>query len=263
MACNITLYHVNSSKACLNKSIPCSPHKLGLEEASTRSTGISTVLHGHPACFQASQYPACSVNPISDDRICVMEQQSVVPLPANSPESALYRTIWGGGPYTSFDMLQHLLNRFAGNGNALAGPSDPQDEISEKLQSFLSQPTIFQQISKPGSNTIANDSANGSPAPLYARRTGLCTSFAMKFIHLLRQSAAAHEYNFAIYDLGRHRLARCERTKIVIDSKRLHRLQAGGWQGVETAKQPDNIQIRRARLDCSNHFKQGMIMISR
>lgn len=51
-------------------------------------------------------------------------------------------------------------------------------------------------------------------AVTWASRTGRCTSLAVKAVHNLGGPA----YDWCIYDLEGHRVARCRRTGIVIDS---------------------------------------------
>lgn len=65
---------------------------------------------------------------------------------------------------------------------------------------------------------------------LFLGRTGLCTSFAMKLVCLLEMNAEPGTYDFAIWDLDDHRLARCRNTTTLIDSsaRKMHWLPSVG-----------------------------------
>jgi len=52
---------------------------------------------------------------------------------------------------------------------------------------------------------------------IWSSRSGRCTSFAVKVVHLLEQRHGAR-FQFRFFDIGGHRVARCERTGVVIDS---------------------------------------------
>ncbi|KAJ4311494.1 hypothetical protein N0V84_010412 [Fusarium piperis] len=52
-------------------------------------------------------------------------------------------------------------------------------------------------------------------------KTGRCTSFALKVSKNLEHSRPGGTYKFRLYDMGRHRLSRCENTFIVADSSSL------------------------------------------
>jgi len=57
-------------------------------------------------------------------------------------------------------------------------------------------------------------------APTWQHRTGRCTSLAVKVVTSLADKKVNGKlvYDWCIYDLGRHRIARCLKTGIVIDS---------------------------------------------
>ncbi len=71
----------------------------------------------------------------------------------------------------------------------------------------------------PFGSTLNDDMDDGGRLhPLYAGRTGICTSFAIKAVRSLKAKAPLGTYDFVFYDLGKHRLARCRKAKIMIDS---------------------------------------------
>jgi hypothetical protein len=77
--------------------------------------------------------------------------------------------------------------------------------------------------------------------PVWASRTGRCTSFAVKAISSLSSTVDTKKQpvcNFAIYDLAGHRIARCLKTGVVIDSSSTVTggafvLPEGQWQKFE------------------------------
>ena len=116
-------------------------------------------------------------------------------------EEKTYRDVWDGGPYTSFDMLGYLIGKIQGQSE------------EEQMQNFLLNPGILKTISE---DELDRDSKNGVLNPLFAGRSGLCTSFAIKVVDMLIKQDS--NYDFVFFDLGIHRLAECQNTKIVIDS---------------------------------------------
>ena len=115
-------------------------------------------------------------------------------------EDKVYRDVWDGGPYTNFDMLRYLIGKTRGRSE------------EEKMQKFLLNPGILQTIPE---KELNQDWKKGVLNPLFAGRTGLCTSFAIKVVNMLRKKAS---YDFVFFDLGIHRLAVCQKSKLVIDS---------------------------------------------
>jgi hypothetical protein len=147
----------------------------------------------------------------------------------------VYERVWDDGPYTSFDMIQYLIGKcqIRGSNNQPLGQATMED--------FLRGPRLLESISAEELSTDILD-PNGLH-PLFARRTGLCTSFAIKVVHTLKKEAPAGTHEFAFYDIGWHRVARCKKTKIVIDSSaREPRLLADG----------NRLQVRQIRFSCNN-----------
>jgi hypothetical protein len=125
-------------------------------------------------------------------------------------ESHVYKIVWDNGPYTSFRMLDYLIHK-----SRIAIP-ESQLQRPATIKDFLSKPEILQGVSVDKMN---KDSMNlgGDLYPLFAEETGLCTSFAIKVAHQLK-SEAPGAYDFVFHDMGDHRIARCRRTQLVIDS---------------------------------------------
>ena len=77
--------------------------------------------------------------------------------------------------------------------------------------------------------------------PVWASKTGRCTSFAVKAVAILSQKMDTKNrpiYDFATYDLHGHRVARCLKTEVVIDSSSTipggaFVLPEGQWQKFE------------------------------
>lgn len=69
----------------------------------------------------------------------------------------------------------------------------------------------------------------------WADTTVRCTSFAVKVVSPLEKQSSG-TFKFDIYDLGRHRVARCEKTGILIDSSSKNGafpLPEGEWVRIE------------------------------
>jgi hypothetical protein len=61
---------------------------------------------------------------------------------------------------------------------------------------------------------------------------GRCTSFAIQVVQRLERLNNKQHYDFKFYQLGFHRVARCKKTKIMIDSSSscgAFILKEGGW----------------------------------
>lgn len=77
--------------------------------------------------------------------------------------------------------------------------------------------------------------------PVWASKTGRCTSFAVKAVAVLSQKKDTKNkpiYDFATYDLNGHRVARCLKSEVVIDSSSTipggaFVLPEGQWQKFE------------------------------
>jgi hypothetical protein len=105
-----------------------------------------------------------------------------------------WQAIFAGGPYTMLKMLEYIM---AEGGKTAA-------EFLEKPKTALVRVTP----------DIISGRAMDQMGVTWASRTGRCTSLAVKAVHNLGRPA----YDWCIYDLEGHRVARCRRTGIVIDS---------------------------------------------
>ncbi|KAK0717807.1 hypothetical protein B0T26DRAFT_740999 [Lasiosphaeria miniovina] len=122
------------------------------------------------------------------------------PTPLQQAQSECLKII-DGGPYTGMFMLKHILHT--------AGISysqflvDPKHSIRGATNAYMNMATIEQL------------------APTWSVDSGRCTSFAVKAINNLNAHKDAKGnpiFKFEIYDLYRHRVARCRNTGIVLDS---------------------------------------------
>ncbi|KXX75410.1 hypothetical protein MMYC01_209496 [Madurella mycetomatis] len=103
------------------------------------------------------------------------------------------------GPHTSFGMVKALMDALK-----LTYP-----QLLEKPEALLaafrdSEPLIRNIEDQPWVNT-------------WAKKTGRCTSFAVKVARAL-EKAHPSAFEFVYFDLGRHRVARCVKTNILINS---------------------------------------------
>jgi hypothetical protein len=86
--------------------------------------------------------------------------------------------------------------------------------------------------------TIVSKQSIGKMAITWNSRTGRCTSLAVKAVHVLagrRDAQGQPVYDWCIYDLGRHRIARRRKTGVVFDSSSTmahgaFQLREGQWQ---------------------------------
>ena len=120
----------------------------------------------------------------------------------------VYRTVWDGGPYTSFDMIKYLVSK------SLVKQTGQQLPSPTKIEAFVEKPAMIRTLKAPD---FGEDNMESDLRPLFDYRTGLCTSFAIKTARQLER-AAQDTYAFEFYDFGNHRVARCQNTNIVIDS---------------------------------------------
>ncbi len=110
-----------------------------------------------------------------------------------------WQSVFAGGPYTGLKMLEYLI---VNGGKTHKGfLQNPKTELS----------TVMPVIQK---HTIAQ------LEPTWKGQTGRCTSLAVKVVDSLAAVKAKDGlvYDWCIYDLTRHRIARCLKTGIVIDS---------------------------------------------
>lgn len=148
--------------------------------------------------------------------------------PAPTDAVTTWKSIFTTGPYTSVNMVQFILK---------AGGHTPED--------FLKAPNVVKSDSKAkveGKLTIKD------MEPIWARNTGRCTSFAVKAVTALSKGKPG-AYDFKIYDLKGHRIARCPKTHVVIDSS--SRLPNGAFL------LPENKWERFEETDASWKFNDG------
>ncbi len=157
-----------------------------------------------------------------------MSQQQVNP--ALRDAQAGWQLVFGGGPYTGLKMLEYLIRK---------GDKTPK--------SFLQKPKteLLTVMANPANHSITD------MEPTWKGRTGRCTSLAVKVVDSLAANEAQGDlvYDWCIYDLGRHRIARCLKTGVVIDSSSTivggaFLLREGQWQ-------------RFDKTDASWKFKSG------
>lgn len=115
-------------------------------------------------------------------------------------EDKVYQDAWDSGPYTSFAMIAFMIGKVP----------DPSEEA--KIRTFLRDPGVLARI-KP--EEMKRDWNEGRLGYLVYGRSGLCTSFSIKVVDTLNKQGG---YDFKFFDLGIHRLALCDKTKVVIDS---------------------------------------------
>ncbi|GAB1312431.1 hypothetical protein MFIFM68171_02641 [Madurella fahalii] len=103
------------------------------------------------------------------------------------------------GPHTSFGMVKVLMKELRLDFPKLL---EKPEELSEAFKDR--KPLIYNIEDRPWVNTWAGE-------------TGRCTSFAVKVARALER-AHPSVFKFMYFDLGRHRVARCARTNILINS---------------------------------------------
>lgn len=75
-----------------------------------------------------------------------------------------------------------------------------------------------EKLAKFNRELITEENINESPLFLtWSSLTGRCTSFAVKVIEILNTRHPGM-FDFKFYDVGRHRVARCQNTGVLIDS---------------------------------------------
>ena len=127
------------------------------------------------------------------------------------PATKAYRQVYCEGPYTNLDMIQYLIDK------STLTPKNGQPPRQATIEDYVSEPNLVRAVT---SQNMLEDSIKdgGALHRLFAGRTGVCTSFAIKTVDRLNHWFPAEEYDFVFYDLGQHRLAICKKTKILIDS---------------------------------------------
>lgn len=125
-----------------------------------------------------------------------------------SQAKEVYRSVWDGGPYTSFDMIDYMIKKLQVDNPARQG----------NKQDFLRHQNILESVRR---ERMEHDQIDAGLKGLWNGRTGFCTSFAIKVVRTL-ESRHPGTFSFDYYDFGNHRIARCKKTKIVIDSSASH-----------------------------------------
>lgn len=128
--------------------------------------------------------------------------------------STAYGQVYRDGPYTNLDMIQYLIDK-----STIISLNDQTSRQLRQatIEDYVSNPNLVRAVT---SHNMLEDDINdgGALHQLFAGRTGLCTSFAIKTVDRLKHRHPADGYDFVFYDLGQHRLAICKNTKILIDS---------------------------------------------
>ncbi|KAI1138403.1 hypothetical protein F5Y05DRAFT_38354 [Hypoxylon sp. FL0543] len=110
----------------------------------------------------------------------------------------VWKQTFQNGPYSSFHMLDVIANSLGlSYRDILTSP--------EKLKRFKHTSVTQENLYEPPFLST------------WSRDTGRCTSFALKVAHRL-EAEYPNRYSFQYYDVGRHRVARCKNTGILIDS---------------------------------------------
>jgi hypothetical protein len=115
-----------------------------------------------------------------------------------------------------------------------------------KVEDFLTNPNLVKSACKShvdGKHTLKQ------MEPIWAYNTGRCTSFAVKGAAVITKGKPAAGYDFKIYDLKGHRIARCPKTQVVIDSS--SKLPNGAFL------LPENKWERFEETDASWKFNDG------
>ncbi len=112
----------------------------------------------------------------------------------------VWQGIFTGGPYTALKMLEYIMD---------TGNKTPEDFLRSPKKAL--EGITDDYISKQNIDIMAT---------AWRDATGRCTSFAVNAKYTLSQEKDGDDfiYDFCLYDLGGHRIARCRKTGIVIDS---------------------------------------------
>lgn len=125
------------------------------------------------------------------------------PTPTELADAA-WKQVFEEGPYTGFVMIDYLCLQ------ANAG------KWSDVLRAGYTKKDGLVALS-PVAHKRAAMMRDANLYTTWAGTTGRCTSFAVKVIYLLERQSPG-KFKFRIYDIGRHRVGRCEKTGILIDS---------------------------------------------
>ncbi|KAK3367663.1 hypothetical protein B0H63DRAFT_515470 [Podospora didyma] len=105
------------------------------------------------------------------------------------------------GPHTSFKMVEAMM---------------AATQVS--YEDFLSHPETLKARFRQNPVEPHDINPGGRYYDTWHSKTGRCTSFAIKVVFNLN-SHHPDSFQFGFYNLGSHRVARCENTNILIDSK--------------------------------------------
>lgn len=118
--------------------------------------------------------------------------------------NAAWRQVYEEGPYTGVIMIDHLRQRAGiANWNQVLKEGYSKNKGLKGLSSVSARRDELMK--------------DAQLKKIWKGQTGRCTSFAVKVIDLLDKSSPG-TFKFRIYDIGRHRVARCEKTGVLIDS---------------------------------------------
>ncbi|KAM7213638.1 hypothetical protein V8F06_010959 [Rhypophila decipiens] len=120
------------------------------------------------------------------------------------------------GPHTSFKMFQKILEELN------LGAQDVFHDVT-RLSTFRGRYTYDDQERL---YPRYNDT--------WAGKSGRCTSFAIKVASRLEQRYPGDRFQFEFFDLGKHRVARCQQYEFIIDSE--------SRRGIE--RLPDGVEFR-------------------
>lgn len=132
---------------------------------------------------------------------------------------AFWKRVFHEGPYTSLVMLDYVRQKVGYK----AWEPILQGGItnSKGLVALYPVQAKAQDIEKDPNLRVT-----------WAGLTGRCTSFALKVVTLI-ESKYPGKYHFIFYDVGHHRVARCRKTSILIDSSSFthgaFKLQENDW----------------------------------
>lgn len=144
---------------------------------------------------------------------------------------AEWRKAFDAGPYTGFAMLDYLVKKAGLSWNDILAKGFVKNSANKQLQLDALPYNDWRK----SPSTITSDPTMKTT---WQGRTGRCTSFTVKIVTEL-EAKYPQTYAFKIYDLGRHRIARCEKTGVLIDSSSLQgafRLPEDEWTRIEASE---------------------------
>lgn len=136
---------------------------------------------------------------------------------------AAWKQVFEAGPYTAVIMLDYLrVQANMANWGDVLKSKYSKNKGFEALRPVMAKKDVMAQDAK-------------SLTQIWDSQPGRCTSFAVKVTSML-ETKAPNTFKFNIYDIGRHRVARCEKTGILIDSSAVQgafELPEGNWIRME------------------------------